>query len=59
MYEIVLDLFKEFGLDRMPETFPELVPWLIAVFIGAGTVVYLLDMVFILVKAVAGRGRKT
>lgn len=57
MYEIILDLFKEFGLDKMPETFPELIPWLIAVFIGVGLVVYLLDMVFILAKAVAGRGR--
>lgn len=57
MYEIILDLFVEFGLDKMPETFPELVPWLITVFIGIGFVVYLLDMVFIVAKAVAGRGK--
>lgn len=57
MYEIILDLFTEFGLDKMPETFPELVPWLITVFIGIGFVVYLLDMVFIVAKAVAGRGK--
>lgn len=57
MYEIILDLFAEFGLDKMPETFPELVPWLITVFIGIGFVVYLLDMVFIVAKVVAGRGK--
>lgn len=57
MYEIVLDLFEEFGLDRMPETFPELIPWIIAVFIGVGVLVFMLDMIFILAKAFAGRGR--
>lgn len=57
MYEIVMELFEVFGLDRMPETFPELVPWIIAVFISLCLIIYVFDMLFIIVKAVAGRGK--
>lgn len=57
MYDIVMELFESFGLDRMPETFAELIPWLIAVFVSLSIVIYFFDMMFIIVKSINGRGK--
>ena len=58
MYDIIQELFAEFGLNYVPETFPELIVWFVCVVISLCFIIYFFDLIFIVVKAISGRRHK-
>lgn len=58
MYNIMLELFVFFGIDKTPSTFAELIPWLITVFLSIAIVFYIFNLLFICIKSVERMGTK-
>lgn len=46
MYDLMLELFVFFGIDKAPANFAELIPWLITVFLSIAIVFYVFNLLF-------------